>query len=183
MASVGRRSLVAAITDLAVLGFRTVSARVQLRGCSMGRVVQASGRVLAEGRANIRIGDHSKLFGGLVPTRLIARSLGTLSVGSRCTFNYGARIEAHRLVQIGDRCMFGSAVVICDAYGGRVAPIVIEDGVWLAHGVQVRPGVRIGHDAVVSAGSVVTEDVQPEMLAVGNPARTIPLRLVAAHGG
>lgn len=52
-------------------------------------------------------------------------------------------------------------------------PITIEDNVWLGGGVIVCPGVTIGRDSVVGAGAVVTRDLAPGVLAVGNPARVI----------
>lgn len=55
--------------------------------------------------------------------------------------------------------------------GGR--PIVIEDNVWLGGGALVMPGVTVGHDAVVGAGAVVTKDVPPRTVVVGNPARVV----------
>lgn len=158
-----------------------VSARIQLRGCALGRRVETSGRVVAQGRRNITIGERSVFAGGLVPTRLIAASGAQLHVGERCLFNYGARFEAQQRITIGRGCLFGSAVVVCDRHGSRTAPITIEDGVWLAHGVQVRPGVRIGRDVVISAGTIVTSDVPPATLLAGNPPRALPLRLV--NGG
>ena len=52
-------------------------------------------------------------------------------------------------------------------------PITIGDNVWLGGGVIVCPGVTIGADTVVGAGSVVTGDLPPRVLAVGSPARVI----------
>jgi len=52
-------------------------------------------------------------------------------------------------------------------------PITIGDNVWLGGGVIVCPGVTIGRDTVVGAGAVVTKDLPPRVLAVGNPARVI----------
>jgi maltose O-acetyltransferase len=52
-------------------------------------------------------------------------------------------------------------------------PIAIGDNVWLGGGVIVCPGVAIGRDTVVGAGAVVTRDLPPGVLAVGNPARVI----------
>ena len=51
------------------------------------------------------------------------------------------------------------------------APIVVEDGVWIGGGSIVLPGVRIGKGSVIGAGSVVTKDVPPGVLAFGNPCR------------
>lgn len=52
-------------------------------------------------------------------------------------------------------------------------PVVIGDGVWLGGGVIVCPGVTIGENTVVGAGSVVTRDLPANVLAAGNPSRTI----------
>lgn len=49
----------------------------------------------------------------------------------------------------------------------------INDGVWLGEKVIVLPGVEIGEKAVIGAGSVVTKDIPPYTIAVGNPARVI----------
>jgi maltose O-acetyltransferase len=52
-------------------------------------------------------------------------------------------------------------------------PITIEDGAWLGGGVIVCPGVTIGSDAVIGAGSVVTRNIPAGVVAVGNPCRVI----------
>lgn len=56
------------------------------------------------------------------------------------------------------------------------APIVIGDRCWLGAGVVVLPGVAVGADSVVGAGSVVTKDVPPGSIAVGSPARVVKTR-------
>nr|WP_206442648.1 sugar O-acetyltransferase [Streptomyces boncukensis] len=52
-------------------------------------------------------------------------------------------------------------------------PVTIGENVWLGGGVIVCPGVTIGDDTVVGAGSVVTRDLPAGVLAVGNPARVL----------
>lgn len=52
-------------------------------------------------------------------------------------------------------------------------PITIEDNVWIGAGVSVLPGVRIGKNSVIGAGSVVNKDIPENSLAVGNPCRVI----------
>lgn len=52
-------------------------------------------------------------------------------------------------------------------------PIMIEDSVWICANVAVLPGVTIGHDTVIGAGSVVTRDIPPHSFAAGNPCRVI----------
>ena len=53
------------------------------------------------------------------------------------------------------------------------ANITIGDNVWLGGGVVVCPGVTIGANTVVGAGAVVTRDLPPDVVAVGNPARVL----------
>ena len=55
-------------------------------------------------------------------------------------------------------------------------PITIEDNCWLASNVVVCGGVTIGEGCVIGAGSVVTKDIPPYSLAVGNPCRVIRKR-------
>lgn len=55
----------------------------------------------------------------------------------------------------------------------RVAPITVGDNVWIGGSAIVLPGVTIGADSIVGAGSVVTRDVPPGVVVAGNPARVI----------
>ena len=52
-------------------------------------------------------------------------------------------------------------------------PIMVESNVWLGGSVTVMPGVTIGHDTVIGAGSVVTKDIPSGVVAVGNPCRVL----------
>ena len=87
-------------------------------------------------------------------------------------------------VRIGHHVMFGPAVQVFTAAHllqaeGRIQgleiakPIAIEDNVWIGGGAILLPGVRIGRNAVVGAGAVVTRDVPANTVVAGNPARVI----------
>jgi maltose O-acetyltransferase len=87
-------------------------------------------------------------------------------------------------ITIGNRVQMASAVQLLAAdhpldaverASGREfgSPITIEDDVWLGGGAIVLPGVTIGRASVVGAGSVVTKDIPPGVVAVGNPCRVI----------
>jgi maltose O-acetyltransferase len=87
-------------------------------------------------------------------------------------------------ITIGDRVQMASAVQLLAAdhpldpverASGREfgSPITIEDDVWLGGGAIVLPGVTIGRASVIGAGSVVTKNIPPGVVAVGNPCRVI----------
>lgn len=52
-------------------------------------------------------------------------------------------------------------------------PITVESNVWLGGNVTVMPGVTIGHDSVIGAGSVVTKNIPSGVVAAGNPCRVL----------
>ena len=58
-------------------------------------------------------------------------------------------------------------------------PIVIKDGAWICANVFVGPGVTIGENAVVTAGSVVTNDLPANMICSGNPCVAVKIRKMA----
>jgi phosphonate metabolism protein (transferase hexapeptide repeat family) len=62
----------------------------------------------------------------------------------------------------------------------RSHQVTIGNDVWIGHGAIVLPGRSIGNGAVVGAGAVVTRNVPPYMIAVGNPARLLRLRFPEA---
>jgi maltose O-acetyltransferase len=105
-------------------------------------------------------------------------------VGARCFANWGLISLDVATVTIGDDVQVGPNVQLLTAThplepGPRrdkweaAEPIVIGDNVWLGGGVIVCPGVTIGADTVVGAGSVVVRDLPPGVVAVGSPARVV----------
>ncbi|MUL64169.1 maltose acetyltransferase [Mycobacterium sp. CBMA 234] len=106
------------------------------------------------------------------------------TVGARTFANWGLILLDVAKISIGDDVQIGPNVQLLTAThplepGPRrdkweaAEPIVIGDNVWLGGGVIVCPGVTIGADTVVGAGSVVTRDLPPRVLAVGSPARVV----------
>lgn len=87
-------------------------------------------------------------------------------------------------IYVGDYTMFGPNVVIATA-GHPIlpelreqvyqynAPVRVGRNCWLGAGVIVVPGVTIGDNTVVGAGSVVTKDIPANVIAVGNPCRVL----------
>ena len=61
-------------------------------------------------------------------------------------------------------------------------PVVVGSNVWIGAGAMILPGVSIGDDAIVGAGSIVTRDVPAGGTVVGNPARKVERRPTARPG-
>ncbi len=156
-------------------GLGALRAHFLFRGAELGQRVNTTGWVRVVAHGHISIGDHVQFSGGMIPSHVVCRPGGDLVIGAHTGFNYGVDIDCTQSIRIGQRCLFGSMVCLSDSEMGRTGPIVIEDNVWIAHGAIVEPGVRIGAGSVVSAGSVVTADVPPDSLALGNPAESFPL--------
>jgi maltose O-acetyltransferase len=107
-----------------------------------------------------------------------------LSIGEQTFLNFDVVVLDVCPVQIGDHVQVGPGVQLLaadhphDPQQRRAglecgAPVTVGDGAWLAGGVIVCPGVTIGADAVVGAGSVVTRDVPARVVAAGNPCRVL----------
>ncbi|MGM1029656.1 MAG: DapH/DapD/GlmU-related protein [Actinomycetota bacterium] len=105
-----------------------------------------------------------------------------IMLGERIFINAGCRFQDQGGITIGDDCLIGHNAVIAtlqhDIAPARRAdlipsPVVLGRNVWLGANVTVLPGVTIGDDAVVGAGSVVTRDVPARSIVVGSPARTV----------
>ncbi|MBQ3136220.1 MAG: sugar O-acetyltransferase [Clostridia bacterium] len=97
-------------------------------------------------------------------------------------FNLTCVDDTH--IYVGDCTMFGPNVVLATA-GHPILPelrekafqfnipIHIGKNCWLGAGVIVMPGVTIGDNTVIGAGSVVTKDIPSNVVAVGNPCRVL----------
>jgi len=105
-------------------------------------------------------------------------------LGDHVFINYMCVILDNNEVRIGNHVMIGPSVQIYTAAHDLQAesrikgyetakPIVIEDNVWIGGGAILLPGVRIGRNAVVGAGSVVSRDVPANTVVAGNPAKVI----------
>lgn len=105
-------------------------------------------------------------------------------IGDRCFVNFGLVALDVTSIDIGDDVLIGPNVQLLTATHPlepsprrarweSARPIAIGDNVWLGGGVIVCPGVTIGDDTVVGAGSVVVRDLPAGVVAVGSPARVV----------
>lgn len=130
----------------------------------------------------LRIGRGTILRSVLIPVELVVGPGANLSIGERCSINYGVSIGVSKSIELGNRVRIGPYSMIIDCQFHEVydrdrrpkpQPVVIEDDVWIGAKVSVMPGVRIGRGAIVGAHAVVTSDVPPFTVVAGVPARTV----------
>jgi len=146
-------------------------------------------------KAAITIGSHVHIRGQII----VMAHGGSIRIGDYCFIGEDARIWSSSTIVIGNRVLISHGVNIHDNIAHSLsarsrhehikqiygvahpavlkdvpdAPIVIEDDAWLGFNSTVLKGVTIGKGAVVGAGSIVTKDVEPFSIVVGNPARVI----------
>lgn len=104
--------------------------------------------------------------------------------------NFNLTIVDDGHVYVGDKVMFGPNVTIATA-NHPIEPglrdrmlqynkdVHIENNVWIGANTVIVPGVTIGENSVIGAGSVVTKDIPANVVAVGNPCRV--LREIGEH--
>jgi acetyltransferase-like isoleucine patch superfamily enzyme len=144
--------------------------------------VRLFGRIYFRADGDVEFGNGVCLVGTVVPIEIVSHKGSHISIGDHTFINYGASITAYQQIKIGRHCLLGHHLLILDKNEHRfkqgevaplAAPVIIEDNVWIGAHTIILPGVRIGHNAAIGAGSVVTKDVPQKCLAAGNPARVL----------
>ena len=111
-------------------------------------------------------------------------------LGNDVYANFNLTLVDDGPIHIGDNVMFGPNVVVTTA-GHPVLPelrvraaqfnlpVQIGNNVWIGSGVQIMPGVSIGDNTVIGAGSTVTRDLPADVVALGTPCRVV--RQIGEH--
>lgn len=178
----------------------------RLRDRAEQHVVRAILRYSSGGRVRVsrdaRVSPHALVSGDVrigaetsVMPHVIIRAGGSrkVRIGSHCSLNPyvcvfgGATIGNHvriatHVVIVPMQHRFDRTDVPIHGQGVTSKGVVIEDDVWIGMNVSILDGVRVGRGAVVGAGAVVTKDVAPEAIVVGNPARVLRYRDGRAPG-
>lgn len=117
---------------------------------------------------------------------LYRRGLAGLDIGRECFIGDECLLDLADAVVLEDRVTLAERVVVLTHtnvgyedhplqahFPAQVAPVTFESGCFVGAAVTILPGVRVGREAFVAAGSVVTADVPPRTVVAGVPARTL----------
>lgn len=155
-------------------------------GCRIDPGVSVFRPRAASSAALIRLGQGVVLFDRV---RLLLGSSADLEIGDRTIVNIGSYLSGEgglsiaedvligpyaRLLSAGHEIHGADAIVARNPITG--APIRVGRGAWIGAGATILQGRSIGEGAVVGAASVVTRDIDPWAVAVGNPARIVGYR-------
>ncbi|RKS89749.1 acetyltransferase-like isoleucine patch superfamily enzyme [Flavobacterium limicola] len=158
----------------------------------MGKKASIKFPFYVEGSKSIIIGDNFTCY---KRTRIeavgkIVIDNPKIIIGDNVCINWDCHIGALELIKIDSNVLIGSRVLITDHSHGnnemadlmlppskRVlyskGPVIIEENVWIGDGAAVLPNVTIGKNSIIGANTVITKDVPPNCIVVGNPARIV----------
>ena len=156
----------------------------RLRGIRLetGRNFRISGRLVLRGPGRVIFGDNVLIDGVVTPWTYSEDAV--ISVGSDSYVN-GTRFGCQREIRIGERAILGDARILDTDFHStarnrhdpeapiRVAPVHIEENVWIAAAVGILPGTTIGRNSVVGFGAVCAGSYPADVIIAGNPAVVI----------
>ncbi|MFD0618977.1 acetyltransferase [Paenibacillus sp. GCM10027629] len=164
--------LLAVLKGAVILPFKTNA---------VGRLGRITGRLTIKNRGEFVVGKNVSFHSKPFQSSITVSKQATLLVGDNVFFNYGLDIGCTKSIRIGSNTIIGPMVNMIDTNFHPVdvndrsesKDIVISENVWIGRGVLILPGVTIGRNSVIAAGSVVTRDIPSNVMAGGTPAKVI----------
>jgi acetyltransferase-like isoleucine patch superfamily enzyme len=164
------------LLDIIASAFTTFKFRFLKRCASKGTIIRKKTQII--NYANVRIGDNC-IFQDFVYIR--AGAHGKVIFRNNCMVNSFCRFFGHGGIEIGAHSQLGPGVTITttahdyttDDLSEVFKKVTIGKKVWIGANVTILPGVSVGDNTVIGAGSVVTKNLPPDSIAVGVPAKVI----------
>lgn len=156
---------------------------------SVGKGFYCERKIRTANPWRVDIGDNVFIYSNsIIAVHNINSQYGYISIGSNTIIGEYCHVTSVNQIVIGEGVLLGRRVTITDnSHGGisrdelEIPPhnrkllskgkCTIESNVWIGDNVVVLPGVTIGHNSIIGASSVVTRDIPPFSIAVGNPAQ------------
>ena len=124
-----------------------------------------------------------------IKNNVVIQGSGKLIIGEKSYISSFSVIGVNELIEIKDNVMIADNCSIRDTnhnydnidilminQGVTTSPVIIENNVWIGHGVTITKGVHIGEGAIIAAGSVVNKDVPKFSIVGGIPAKVLKVR-------
>ena len=134
----------------------------------IGEHCEIKSSICVYGTAKIQIGKH--FYGG---GHTYIHAADCIRIGDCVIVSDYVRIMDNNSHPTSPKKRWDMSVAGWDSVKAEHAPVVIEDNVWIGEFATVLKGVTIGRGAVIGSHSVVTHDVPPYSIAVGNPAQVV----------
>jgi len=135
---------------------------------NLGANVRFHGFTHVVGADLIAIGDHTRIGRGCH-----LNGLGGIVIGQNCQISRNVTIYSSNHNVAGETIPYDNTYVL--------APVHIEDSVWIGMNVSILPGVTIGEGSIIGMNTVVSKDVEPLSIVVGSKQRCVGYRDVEKY--
>lgn len=155
---------------------------IKFRFYGASKFPRLRGACYIRGKGKVKIGKNFSVIGRPVPVTISTENNeAKLLIGDNVFLNYGVDIGCKSNIIIGDHVKVGPMTNIIDSNYHKVdsndhsvsSKIEIGNNVWIGRNCIILPGVKIGDNSVIASGSIVTKNVEKNILVGGNPAKII----------